>query len=63
MSLQKHFPNERKYHFWAIFFSYLVSVESNKSETDRKILGALAYRMISKAAESVPSDPVCVFEF
>ncbi|GJP87757.1 cytoskeleton organization protein [Aspergillus niger] len=56
-SAQKsNFPKTRKYHLWAIFLSYLVSIDQASSEADRKLFGMLAYRMISKAAESVPSD-------
>ncbi|KAI3006216.1 hypothetical protein CBS147346_3844 [Aspergillus niger] len=56
MALQSNFPKTRKYHLWAIFLSYLVSIDQASSEADRKLFGMLAYRMISKAAESVPSD-------
>lgn len=59
MSLQSNFPKNRKYHFWAIFLSYLIAADSESSDTDRKLFGTLAYRMISKAADSVPSNPVC----
>lgn len=58
MSLQNNFPRERKFHFWAIFLSYLIAVDPSSSDADRKLFGMLAYRMISKAAENVPSDPV-----
>lgn len=54
MSLQKNFPKDRKYYFWAIFLSYLISVDDASSETDKKLFGTLAYRMISKAAAEVP---------
>ncbi|XHG00685.1 hypothetical protein AWENTII_004114 [Aspergillus wentii] len=57
MSLQINFPKTRKYHFWAIFLSYLIAIDAASSEADRKLFGTLAYRMVSKAAESVPSDP------
>ncbi|KAH2468832.1 hypothetical protein KXW63_008960 [Aspergillus fumigatus] len=57
MSLQSNFPKTRKYYFWAIFLSYLVAVDKNSSEAERKLFGTLAYRMASKAADSVPADP------
>ncbi|KAL2215610.1 cytoskeleton organization protein [Thermoascus aurantiacus ATCC 26904] len=57
MSLQNNFPKSRKYYFWAIFLCYLVAVDPASSDADRKLFGTLAYRMISKAADSVPSDP------
>ncbi|PYH93734.1 putative cytoskeleton organization protein [Aspergillus ellipticus CBS 707.79] len=57
MSLQSNFPKTRKYHLWAIFLSYLISIDAASSEADRRLFGMLAYRMVSKAAESVPSDP------
>lgn len=60
MSLQINFPKTRKYYFWATFLSYLVSVDSASSDADRRLFGTLAYRMLSKAADSVPSDPVCL---
>lgn len=56
MSLQKNFPKDRKYYFWAIFLSHLISIDDASSETDRKLFGTLAYRMISKAAADVPED-------
>ncbi|KAF7717372.1 Cytoskeleton organization protein Dec1 [Penicillium ucsense] len=54
MSLQKNFPRDRKYYFWAIFLSHLIATDERSSETDRKLFGTLAYRMISKAAADVP---------
>ncbi|GES62553.1 cytoskeleton organization protein [Aspergillus terreus] len=57
MTLQNNFPKQRKYHLWAIFLSYLVAADETASEMDRKLFGTLAYRMVSKAAENVPSDP------
>lgn len=59
MGLQKNFPRERKYYFWAIFLSHLISQDPASSEMDKKLFGTLAYRMISKAAADVPSDQVC----
>ncbi|KAL2809939.1 N-acetyltransferase B complex non catalytic subunit-domain-containing protein [Aspergillus granulosus] len=57
MSLQNNFPKKRNYYIWAIFLSYLLAVDEGSSEMDRKLFGTLAYRMVSKAAESVPADP------
>ncbi|KAL4950244.1 N-acetyltransferase B complex non catalytic subunit-domain-containing protein [Aspergillus filifer] len=57
MSLQNNFPKKRKYYIWAIFLSYLLAVAEGSSDMDRKLFGTLAYRMVSKAAESVPADP------
>lgn len=54
MSLQKNFPKDRKYYFWAIFLSHMIAIDDASSETDRKLFGTLAYRMISKAAADVP---------
>ena len=56
MSLQKNFPRDRKYYFWAIFLSHLIATDARSSETDRKLFGTLAYRMISKAAADVPEN-------
>lgn len=57
MGLQNNFK-DRKYYFWAVFMCYLISISPSSGEVDRKLFGTLAYRMISKAADSVPSDPV-----
>ncbi|KAB8246836.1 N-acetyltransferase B complex non catalytic subunit-domain-containing protein [Aspergillus flavus] len=57
MTLQNNFPKTRKYYLWAIFLSHLVATDQASSESDRKLFGTLAYRMVSKAADSVPSDP------
>ncbi|KAB8199981.1 N-acetyltransferase B complex non catalytic subunit-domain-containing protein [Aspergillus parasiticus] len=57
MTLQNNFPKTRKYYLWAIFLSHLVATDQASSEPDRKLFGTLAYRMVSKAADSVPSDP------
>lgn len=59
MSLQNNFPKARNYYFWAIFMCYLIERDTASSDNDRKLFGTLAYRMISKAAGSVPTDPVC----
>lgn len=59
MSLQVNFPKNRKYYFWAILLCHIMSSEPSTSDAERKLFGTLAYRMISKAAESVPADPVC----
>jgi hypothetical protein len=60
MSLQSNFPKSRKYYFWAIFLCYLITVDPSASDADCKLFGTLAYRMISKAADSVPDDPVSI---
>lgn len=57
MSLKSNFNNKRDYYFWATFLCYLITLDSRASNTDRKLFGTLAYRMISKAAEDVPTDP------
>lgn len=59
MSLQSNFPKTRKYYFWAIFLSQLTATDPKSSEAEHKLFGTLAYRMASKAADNVPSDPVC----
>lgn len=60
MSLQKNFPRERAYYFWAIFCTHMLATDTKSSEMDRKLFGTLAYRMIAKAAADVPTDPVGV---
>ncbi|KAJ5963624.1 N-acetyltransferase B complex non-catalytic subunit [Penicillium vulpinum] len=57
MSLQKNFPRERKYYFWAIFLCYLVSDDEASSDMDRKLFGTLAYRFAQKTVDEVPSNP------
>ncbi|KAJ5194007.1 N-acetyltransferase B complex non-catalytic subunit [Penicillium cf. griseofulvum] len=57
MSLQKNFPRERKYYFWAIFLCYLVSDDAASSDMDRKLFGTLAYRFAQKAVADVPPNP------
>ncbi|KAJ5556414.1 hypothetical protein N7494_000329 [Penicillium frequentans] len=57
MSLQKNFPRERAYYFWAIFCTHMLATDTKSSEMDRKLFGTLAYRMIAKAAADVPTDP------
>jgi N-terminal acetyltransferase B complex non-catalytic subunit len=58
ISLQKNFPRERTYYFWAIFCTHMLANDAKSSEMDRKLFGTLAYRMIAKAAADVPTDPV-----
>ncbi|KAI9781440.1 MAG: hypothetical protein M1839_006034 [Geoglossum umbratile] len=57
MSLQKTYSKKREYYFWAVLSCYLLCVWMDATESERKIFGALAYRMISKAASDVPDDP------
>ncbi|KMP09176.1 hypothetical protein CIHG_03505 [Coccidioides immitis H538.4] len=57
MSLQINFPKTRRYYFWAIFMCYLIAADAGSSLADKTLFGTLAYRMISKAADSVPTDP------
>lgn len=59
MSLNVNFPKQRKYYLWAIFLCHLLAMNSSSSDSEKKLFGTLAYRMVSKAAESVPADPVC----
>ena len=58
MALRKAFPKDRHYEFWNILMYYLVYRDASVPEKDRNLLGTLAYRLISKAAESIPADPV-----
>lgn len=37
---------------------YLIHQDQSVSEKERNVFGTLAYRMLSKAAETVPRDPV-----
>ncbi|KAI9765827.1 MAG: hypothetical protein M1840_007109 [Geoglossum simile] len=57
MSLQKIYSKKREYYFWAVLSCYLLCRWTDATEPERKLFGALAYRMISKAASDVPDDP------
>lgn len=59
MGLRKSFPKERNYEFWNIMMCYLIHLQQDLPEKDRSLFGTLAYRMISKAAETIPADQVC----
>ncbi|KAI9839626.1 MAG: hypothetical protein M1819_002252 [Sarea resinae] len=56
MFLQRFFPKNRDYYFWAILMCHLIYLSPEASDSDRKLFGTLAYRMISKAASEVPTD-------
>ena len=58
VALRKAFPKERKYEFWKTLFSYLIQQDPSLEKNQRKLFGTLAYRFISKAAETVPEDKV-----
>jgi N-terminal acetyltransferase B complex non-catalytic subunit len=58
MGLRNSFPKERQYEFWNIAMCYLIHKQEDLPEKDRTLFGTLAYRMISKAAESIPVDQV-----
>ncbi|KAI9791920.1 MAG: hypothetical protein M1833_001302 [Piccolia ochrophora] len=57
MNLQKSFLQKREYFFWAILCCHMLHESHDASESEHKLFGTLAYRMISKAASDVPSDP------
>lgn len=63
MGLQKAFPKERNYSFWKTLFSYLIQEDPTLENNQRKLFGTLAYRFISKAADTVPADKVHCFAF
>ncbi|KAK4940477.1 hypothetical protein LTR10_019461 [Elasticomyces elasticus] len=56
MGLRKSFPKDRNYEFWNIMMCYLIHMQEGLPEKDRTLFGTLAYRMISKAAETIPAD-------
>ena len=58
MALRKAFAKDRQYEFWNILMYFLVHKDTTVPEKDRSLLGTLAYRLISKAAEAIPTDPV-----
>ncbi|KAJ4505984.1 hypothetical protein HRR83_008499 [Exophiala dermatitidis] len=56
MGLRKSFPRDRNYEFWNILMCFLIHMQRDLPEKDRMLFGTLAYRMISKAAETIPTD-------
>ena len=58
MALRKAFPNERNYDFWNILLCFLVERDERTSEKERMLFGTLAYRLMSKAAEGIPTTTV-----
>ncbi len=58
MALRKSSPKDRNYEFWTIFMCCLMYEDRSISEKERNMFGTLAYRMLSKAADAVPQDPV-----
>lgn len=58
MGLRKSFPKERNYEFWNIMMCSLIQSDRTQADKDRNLFGTLAFRMISKAAETIPTDQV-----
>jgi hypothetical protein len=58
MALRKGFPKERNYDFWNVLMCYFIYKDASRPEKERILFGTLAYRLISKAAEAVPTDKV-----
>ncbi|KAK5064177.1 hypothetical protein LTR84_000009 [Exophiala bonariae] len=56
MGLRKSFPKERNYEFWNIMMCSLIQSDRTQADKDRNLFGTLAFRMISKAAETIPTD-------
>ncbi|KAK7885662.1 hypothetical protein LTR67_010013 [Exophiala xenobiotica] len=56
MGLRKSFPKERQYEFWNIAMCHLIHMQHDLPEKNRVLFGTLAYRMMSKAAETTPAD-------
>ncbi|EXJ79045.1 hypothetical protein A1O3_08546 [Capronia epimyces CBS 606.96] len=56
MGLRKSFPKERNYEFWNIMMCHLIHMQNDLPEKERTLFGTLAYRMISKAAETILPD-------
>ena len=60
MALRKAFPKDRQYEFWNILMYFLVHKDVSVPKKQRELFGTLAYRLITKAAESIPTDPVSI---
>jgi N-terminal acetyltransferase B complex non-catalytic subunit len=58
MALRKAFPSDRNYDFWNILLCFLVHQDDRATEKERTLFGTLAYRLMSKAAETAPADQV-----
>ena len=58
MGMRIAFPKERNYEYWNILMCHLIQKQEDLPEKDRMLFGTLAYRMISKAAESISKDKV-----
>lgn len=58
MALRRSSPKDRDHDFWIIFMYYMIHQDPFIPEKERNLFGTLAYRMLSKAAEAVPRDPV-----
>lgn len=58
MALRKGFPKERNHDFWNIVMCYLIHKDTSTPEKESALFGTLAYRLICKAAETVPIDKV-----
>ncbi|KAK6340803.1 hypothetical protein TWF696_009121 [Orbilia brochopaga] len=55
MMLQKQFPNNRVYYFWAIAACFIIVVACDDDQrASLGLFGTLASRMISKAASEIP---------
>ncbi|KAF3906143.1 hypothetical protein ABW20_dc0100408 [Dactylellina cionopaga] len=55
MMLQKQFPNNRNYYFWAIAACFILIVACDDDQRSSvSLFGTLASRMISKAASEIP---------
>ncbi|RMZ81968.1 hypothetical protein DV737_g2267, partial [Chaetothyriales sp. CBS 132003] len=55
-SFKKAFPKERQYEFWNVVMCFLVHLDSSVDEKQRALFGMLAYRMLVKLAEAVPTQ-------
>jgi N-terminal acetyltransferase B complex non-catalytic subunit len=59
MGLRKSFPKDRNYEFWNIMMCSLIQRDGTQADKDRNLFGTLAFRMISKAADTISTDQVC----
>ncbi|RMZ92668.1 hypothetical protein DV736_g97, partial [Chaetothyriales sp. CBS 134916] len=55
-SFKKAFPKERQYEFWNVVMCFLVHLDPSVDEKQRALFGTLAYRMLVKLAEAVPTQ-------
>lgn len=58
MALRKADPKDRNYEFWNIFMTFMMSRDERNPEKERLMYRTLAYRMLGRTVEAVPTAKV-----